>query len=150
MTRSILPGLVLVLASCGKRAPAPEGVADRDPVPPPVAPVAPTPSPRPSETSAATPGRPECPKPAVVRGRAFASGWPSLLGKRVRLRVVPLRAIGMTEWLVTAGGQRFIVVAAPDTAWISEHVFVVAGSTIAPLGGRTSLPELLLADECGT
>ncbi len=59
-----------------------------------------------------------------------------------------MRAIDFTTWLVVAGGQRFIVDAAPDTIWTGEHTFVVAGSTIALTRGRTSLPELIVADDC--
>jgi hypothetical protein len=149
MMRSVVLPMVLVLASCGHHEPAPIVEEDRDPSAAPTPP-APTPVPSLSETPAATPGRPQCPKPAVVAPRALANGWPTLVGSRVRLRVVPVRAIDMTEWLVTAGGQRFIVVAAPDTTWTIEHVFIVTGSTVAPLHGRTFLPELVLADECDT
>jgi hypothetical protein len=76
--------------------------------------------------------------------------WPALLGRRVSVRVQPLRAISMTEWLVKAGGQRFVVDAPPDTSWGGAHAFVVVGSALAPVRGRTSLPELVLDDDCGT
>jgi hypothetical protein len=147
MTRSVVLAMALVVGACRQHAPAPEGPADHDPPPTPVSPAT-TPFPSLSETPAATPGRPECRKPIVVSPRALATGWPSLLGERTRLRVIPVRAIGMTEWLVMAGGQRFIVVAAPDTSWNVDHAFVVVGSTIAPLHGRTALPELMLDDGC--
>jgi len=149
MIRAVLLPMMFVLASGGHPTPVPEGVADRDPSPA-AAPLAPTPGPSPSDTPAATQAGPECPRPVVVPPRALANGWPNLVGRRVRLRVVPLRAIDFTTWLVVAGGQRFLVVAAPDTSWTAEHVFVVAGSAVAPVHGRTALPELVMDDECDT
>jgi hypothetical protein len=145
----LLPGM-LILAACEHRAPPPPIEGDRGPAPPVLAPVLPTAIPSASETQAAILGRPGCPKPVVVPPRVLATGWPSLLGKRVRINVRAVRSIGMTEWLVVAGGQRFIVVGAPDTPWTVEHAFIVSGSAIAPLGGRTSLPELIIDDECDT
>jgi len=146
MNRTLALSLVLVLASCGQRTP--EGQADRDQAPA-SAPAAPTPIASDSEPPAATPAGPDCPRPVVVSPRALATGWPGLIGKRVRLRVAPVRAIGFTSWLVVADGQRFIVEAAPGTNWAGEHVFVVAGAAMVALGGRTSLPELALDDGCG-
>ncbi len=84
--------------------------------------------------------------PTIAPG-VLAATWPSRLGQRVRLRVRPVRALSITEWLVTAGGQRFVVLARPDTVWQAEHTFAVAGSTLAFIHGRTSLPELILADD---
>jgi streptogramin lyase len=78
----------------------------------------------------------------------LAVRWPSLLGRRVRLRLRPLRAVSVTEWLVVAGGQHFVVLASPDTTWTTEHTFIVIGSTLAPTHGRTSLPALLVDDGC--
>jgi hypothetical protein len=142
--------LVLVLLSCGQNGT--EAQEDHETTPlratPAAAPATPTPVPSASEPPAATPAGPECPKPVVVPPRVLASGWPGLLGKRVRLRVAPVRAIDFTTWLVVAGGQRFIVDAAPDTNWNVAHVFVVAGSTIVPVRGRVSLPELIVSDDC--
>lgn len=140
---------MFVLAACGHHAPVPgEGPDQEHSLV--AAPVLPTPLPSPSEAPAATLGRPDCPKPAAMAPRALATGWPALVGRRVRLRMVPLRAIGMTEWLVVAGGQRFVVLAPPDTSWNSEHVFLVSGTTLAPVHGRTSLPELVLDRGCDT
>jgi hypothetical protein len=93
---------------------------------------------------------PLCPPPLVLAPTVLASGRSSLLGRRVRLRVRPVRAISVTEWLVVAGGQRFVVVASPDTSWASEHVFLVAGASSAFVHGQVSLPELILSDECDT
>lgn len=99
------------------------------------------PSARPAE-------RPSCGPSLVLSPSTLATQWPALLGRRVRLRVRLLRALSFDEWLVTAGEQRFVVLAAPHTRWVGEHVFVVTGSTIAPVHGRTALPELLLDDDC--
>jgi hypothetical protein len=147
MMRTLALPLMLVLASCTRRAP--EERAEREQAPVVVA-TAPTPVPSAPEPPVAIPVGPGCLKPVVVPPRTLASGWPGLVGKRVRLRVLPVRAIDFTTWLVTAGGQRFVVNAAPDTAWGVAHVFMVAGSAIAPVRGRTSLPELVLDDDCET
>jgi hypothetical protein len=58
--------------------------------------------------------------------------------------------LSITEWLVTAGGQRFIVDVAPDTAWAVDPLFVVAGASSALAHSRTSLPESILSDGCDT
>jgi hypothetical protein len=71
-----------------------------------------------------------------------------MLGQRVRLRVRPERALSFTEWLVAAGGQRFVINAAPDTNWTQDHAFLITGTTLAPLHGRTALPQLVVDDEC--
>lgn len=145
--RSILLLVAVILAGCGKgpaTTPA-DPVSQETPVSS-AAVVVPSPLPAPLSTL----GRPACPRPVAIPSRALATGWPSLLGRRVRLRVVPVRAIDFTEWLVEAGGQRFLVMASPDTAWGVEHVFVVAGSSTALVHGRTVLPELILDDGCDT
>ena len=56
----------------------------------------------------------------------------------------------LSRLAVEAGGQRFLVMASPDTAWGVEHVFIVAGSSTAFVHGRTVLPELILDDGCDT
>ncbi len=146
MMRTLALSWVLILASCWR---APGELANRESAPA-AAPTGATPVPSVSEASVATPAGPECPTPVAVAPRVLATGWPGLVGRRVRLRVVPVRAIDFTTWLVLAGGQRFVVVAAPDTPWDVDHVFVVAGAMIVPAHGRTSLPELIVADECET
>ena len=91
---------------------------------------------------------PRC-EPALVVAPSFvATQWPVLIGRRVRLRVHPVRALSVFEWLVTAGGQHFVVMAAPETRWTREHVFVITGSTIARVHGHTQLPERALNDDC--
>jgi len=117
-----------------------------------VAPPAPNDSIAPGEEArppAAPPAKPPlCESALVLSPSALATRWPALLGRRVRLRVRPLRALSFDEWLVAAGGQRFVALAAPDTQWAGEHVFIVSGSTLAPIHGRSSLPELVVDDDC--
>lgn len=141
-TRALI--VVCILASCTRRTTEERAEHVHSPAPP-------SPIPSVSESPAATPAAPECPKPVAVPPRVLASGWPGLVGTRVRLRVAPMRAIDFATWLVVAGGQRFVVVAPPDTAWGVDHVFVVAGSTIVLARGPTSLPELIVVDkDCNT
>lgn len=96
---------------------------------------------------------PSCPDALVVSPERLASAWPSLIGQRVAIEgVVIERALGFTEFLVTAGGVRFAVLMGPDQAWQgrARRTFLVVGSTRVALHGRTSLPELVLDDaECG-
>jgi hypothetical protein len=89
-----------------------------------------------------------CEPALAVTPSVVATQWPSLIGKRVRFHVTSVRALSVFEQLVTAGGQHFVVMAAPDTHWNREHVFVVTGSTNARVHGHTQLPELALDDDC--
>ncbi len=138
--------VVLALACQACRS-GPEEVVD-------LAPPAPSDSVAPAEEAgaplAAPTEPPSCEPALVLSPSAFATRWPALLSRRVRLHVRPLRALSFAEWLVSAGGQRFVVLAAPDTQWAGEHVFFITGSTIAPVHGRTELPELLLDDDCSS
>jgi hypothetical protein len=156
MMRSSLLLIALAVSSCGQGTTAAK--ADRDPAPTPnpaLARALVSPSSEPTTAAALaeseTPeANPPCPPPLVVTPSALASGWPGLLGQRVRLRVRPIRALSATEWLAVAGGQRFVVVGSSDTSWGVDHVFLVSGASMAFLHGRTSLPELILSDACDT
>lgn len=72
------------------------------------------------------------------------------MGERVRMSARVERSLDLMTALVTAKGARFVVVLGPDQIWEGERVrvFRVMGSTQAALGGRVTLPQLLLeADE---
>lgn len=155
MTRAVILAtiaLILGVLSCAPQAP------DVDAVPiaasgtslGAVPPQATTNPPTSATLPAAETEEPSCAPALVLAGSTLAVRWPALIGRRIRVRVRPVRAIDLTQWLVRAGGQSFIVMAAPDTSWTTEHAFVVLGSTIAPVHGRTALPELALDDSCSS
>jgi hypothetical protein len=87
-----------------------------------------------------------------VNPRRLSATWPTLLGKRVRFPARIERSLGITEALVTSGGERFVVMLPPADAWegTRSRVFTVMGSATVNAGtGRITLPELLLAgDTC--
>lgn len=72
------------------------------------------------------------------------------VGQRVGFRCRVVRAVGVAEYVVTADGVQFGVVAEPASppCGPSTSTFIVAGSTLVHYRGRTSLPELVV-DTCG-
>jgi len=92
----------------------------------------------------------ECSPPARVPPRVSVQQWPSRIGERVRLACGVVRAVGVTEYLVTADGVQFVILAEPGTppCGPSTSTFIVAGSTRVQDHGRTSHPQLVV-DTCG-
>jgi len=153
--RALLLVLILIAVACARsEPPRPLPAANAAPAfvpsiarPEPVTSVA---APSPSPSPAPSPTAPPCSPPLALRPRVLAARWPALLGQRVRLRVRVVRALSPAEFLVVADGERFLVLAPPDTEWAGDRVFTVIGSGTASLGGRVRLPELTLDDHvCG-
>jgi hypothetical protein len=80
----------------------------------------------------------------------LAASWPARIGKRVRFKSRVEVAIDVMDAVVTAAGHRFVVVVSPDQLWEGEkeRTFTVMGSKTVALWGRTTLPQLLLEEEC--
>ncbi len=59
------------------------------------------------------------------------------------------RSIDLMTALVTAKGARFVVVLGPDQIWDGERerTFRVMGSAQVALGGRVTVPQLLLESD---
>jgi hypothetical protein len=87
-----------------------------------------------------------CARPPLVDAQRLTATWPQRMGERVRMSARVERSIDLMTALVTAKGARFVVVLGPDQSWDGEreHVFRVMGSTDVALGGRVTLPQLLL------
>lgn len=107
--------------------------------------VPPSPTTTPPPSDPPTPARPP---PVRVAPRTLATSWQAYLGKRVSIVCRPLRRIDFTRTLITADGARFIVSGAPGATpcGTTTSTFTVLGSSNAPLGGRTVLPELILEE----
>jgi hypothetical protein len=105
---------------------------------------------------ASTPSRVAPPTPSIapsactpapsVEPVALSASWPQRLGARVRFVGHIERSLDLLTALVVAKGERFVVVLDPEQAWTGdrERVYRVMGSAAVALGGRTSLPQLLL------
>ncbi len=103
----------------------------------------------PKAATSPAPG-PSCAPPQLVDAQRLAATWPQRLGERVSMSARIERSIDLMTALVTSKGARFVVVLGPDQIWDGERVrvFRVMGSTQVALGGRVTLPQLLLeADE---
>lgn len=102
--------------------------------------------------SGATPESPpdECMPGQRVAPPTLAASWPARIGTRVRFRSHVDVAVDVMTAVVVASGHRFVVVASPDQLWQGdkERTFTVMGSKTVSLGGRTTLPQLLLEAEC--
>ncbi|HEX7603709.1 MAG TPA: hypothetical protein VF316_18955 [Polyangiaceae bacterium] len=87
-----------------------------------------------------------CVPPLRVDPKTLTAQWPSMLGKRVSFAAHIDRALDVTESIVVAHGERFVVLLAPDQAWQGEatKTFIVMGSARVKLGGTTTLPQLVL------
>lgn len=87
-----------------------------------------------------------CVPPLRVDPKTLTAQWPSMLGKRVSFAAHIDRALDVTESIVVAHGERFVVLLPPDQAWQGEatKTFIVMGSARVKLGGTTTLPQLVL------
>ena len=102
--------------------------------------------------SAPLPGESSCDAASLDPVRLSAT-WPTLVGRPVRFAARVERMLELTEALVVARNRRFVVTMPPDRIWEGnrEQAFVVMGSkTVRIDGGGVTLPELLLAQPCGT
>ena len=102
-----------------------------------------------SASSLASPAD-ECTPGQRIAPAALAASWPSRIGTRVRFRSRIEVAIDVMDAVATAAGHRFVVLASPYKLWEGEkeRTFTVMGSKTVSLGGRTTLPQLLLEEEC--
>lgn len=91
----------------------------------------------------------ECSLAVRVPPRTLLAEWPARLGQRVRLACRVVRAVGVSEFLVSAEGAQFIALAEPGSppCGPSTSSFIVAGSTRVHDRGRTLVPELVV-DTC--
>jgi len=80
----------------------------------------------------------------------LAATWPARLGQRVRMKGHVELSVDLMTAVIRAGGQRFAVVVGPDRLWEGdqERTFTVMGSTTVAMGGKVTMPQLLLEDEC--
>lgn len=93
-----------------------------------------------------------CPPAVDVKPAALFTGWPALVGHRVRFAGRVERVIDFTDVVIVAPGGRFVVTASPDRLWsgVEAHSFTVLGSASVGVHGRTVLPALVLDDSrCG-
>jgi hypothetical protein len=104
-----------------------------------------------ARTIPSSPPAPECAPPLRVSPKALAISWSTYLGRRVLLMCRPVRRIDLVRTLVVADGAMFIATGPSDVTPCSKKTstFVVLGSTVSPLFGKTSVPELLLEEEGG-
>jgi hypothetical protein len=84
--------------------------------------------------------------PIELGGDRLMKMWPTLVGKRVRMRAKVERALDVTRAVVSADGSTFLVNLAPDQLWTGTkaETFRVMGRGSAPIGGKTAMVELLL------
>ena len=93
-----------------------------------------------------------CPPAVDVKPAALFTGWPTLVGHRVRFAGRVERVVDFTDAVIVAPGGRFVVTASPDRLWsgVEAHSFTVLGSASVGVHGRTVLPSLVLDDSrCG-
>ncbi len=149
------PALILVLAAgCQRGAGStaneqPAATTAPAPIPPAVdtqpavtlAPSAPVSAPDPVE--ACVPGQ-------RIPPATLAATWPARIGQRVTMKSHVELAVDIMTAVVTASGHRFAVVVGPDHLWEGdqERTFTVMGSTTVAMGGKVTMPQLLLVDEC--
>jgi hypothetical protein len=106
--------------------------------------------PAPATTETATPVADECSRGQPIAPGTLAVTWPARVGTRVRFKSHVEVALDVMDVVVVGAGRRFVVVAGPDQLWQGdkERTFTVMGSKAVSLGGRTTLPQLLLEPEC--
>jgi hypothetical protein len=92
----------------------------------------------------------ECSPGQPISPATLSASWSSRLGSRVRFRGHIEVSVDVMTAVVAAGGHRFAVVASPDQIWQGDkdRTYTVMGSKTVSLGGRTTLPQLLLEPEC--
>ena len=87
---------------------------------------------------------PQC--PSKISGTLVAVDWPSRLGSTLILEARIVRALDLTQALVLADGQEFVVMMAPGSQWegVKPQWVSVVGSTPIADGAPRQLPLLLL------
>jgi hypothetical protein len=152
------PRLTLVLAVAATACPgegrsAPSGTsagsAPSESSPVPTASVAEV-QPAAATSDTVAPSADECSRGQPIATATLAATWPARIGTRVRFKSHIEAALDVMDVVVVGGGRRFVVVAGPDQLWQGDkgRTFTVMGSKSVSLGGRTTLPQLLLEPEC--
>ena len=92
----------------------------------------------------------ECSPGQRIDPATLASSWPAHIGTHVRFKSRVELSVDVMDAVVSAAGHRFVVIVEPDQLWEGEveKRFTVMGSKTVSLGGRTTLPQLLLEQEC--
>ena len=92
----------------------------------------------------------ECSPGQRIDPAMLASSWPKRFGERVRFKSRVELSVDVMDAIVSAAGHRFVVIVEPDQLWEGEMEkrFTVMGSKTVSLGGRTTLPQLLLEEDC--
>ncbi len=103
-----------------------------------------------STSDTVTPTADECSRGQPIAPTTLAATWPARIGTRVRFKSHVEVALDVMDAVVVGAGRRFVVIAGPDQLWQGdkERTFTVMGSKAVSLGGRTTLPQLLLESEC--
>jgi hypothetical protein len=85
------------------------------------------------------------PAPSVAPATLSAT-WPQRIGQRVCFTSHVERALDLTQALIAARGEHFVVLLSPDQLWQGdgEQTFAVMGSKSVALHGHVTLPELVL------
>jgi hypothetical protein len=96
------------------------------------------------------PAAADCSPGQPISPATLSATWPARIGSRVRFKGHIETALDVMDAVATAGGHRFTVVAGPDQLWQGDkdRTYTVMGSKTVALGGRTTLPQLLLEPEC--
>ena len=147
--RTTLAALLLAMTGCNEAAPTvrsePSSTPASSTITPAPSPITPSRAPSPVQGAGCRPAD-------DVKPAALFTGWPALVGHRVRFAGRIERVVDITEFVITAGGRDFIVNGLPDRPWsgAESHSFTVLGSSSVGVHGRTVMPLLLLDDsECG-
>ena len=146
--------LVLALAATACRGEGRSAPSEPTTTVPAVASTTPTPAP-PSGAAVtsgpdSSPGAEECSPGQPISPATLSASWPARLGSRVRFKGHVEVSVDVMTAIVMASGHRFVVVAGPDQLWQGDkdRNYTVMGSKTVALGGRTTLPQLLLEPEC--
>ena len=144
--RSVALACLIVLGCSRQHAEPRKEQAPPSPTAPAAAASALAPAPVALEPEAA----PAC-HPEDVAPSKLARSWPTLLGRQVRIACRVERMVDMTDAIVIADKERFVVMMAQSDSWdgVKTRVFTVMGSrTVRLKGGGVTLPELVATERC--
>lgn len=94
---------------------------------------------------------PKC-SPVDIAPAKLSASWSTLLGRQVRVKCRVERMVGLTDAVIRADTESFVVMLSPGGTWdgAKSKVFTVMGSLSVRLqGGPVTLPELVLTPGCG-
>ena len=92
----------------------------------------------------------DCSPGQRIEPATLTSSWPARIGTHVRFKSRVELSVDVMDAVVSGAGHRFVVIVEPDQLWEGEMEkrFTVMGSKTVSLGGRTTLPQLLLEQDC--